>query len=909
MRLAIIDGSSLLTKSYHGLSELYSKDKKPIGIFTGLMEFIISLNKDIQFDRVLFTFDSDEACYKRDIYPHYKEKKNTSNSDFISQITIAKNWIEQMGFYSVQVSGFESNDIIASILKQYKKSNDITIISHDKRTYQFIEPNVILWDNIKKEIINKSKCVEKYGIYPFQFIDYQAIVGDSAYNINGVKGIGKVTASKLLNKFASLDGIYHNINSLNPNDANKFIKHKEDAITSKALVNFNSDCFLLESLDRAVFPKYNPVLKIANELIKHDMVSFIQRVLDKGLYFNCETPKGCNISMASDIELINNKAKKRTGKFDAILLDSKEKLFDVINTIPKDSLVAFDTETDSIDSYSAELVGYSFCFNEVEAYYVPLLHNCFSEQVDFDDAKEGLEKIISKTKRFIFQNYKYDYEVINNNFGIIMPLHHDTMILSWLYEQNDAYGMDKQVYNLFGKKTIAFKDIVDLKNGETFADVELKEATLYASEDAYWTLKLYLYYKDKAIGKREYIFDYATVYEYPFIECIKQLESNGITLDKEYMLELKKETKDNIEELKNKIFNSTGYEFNISSTTQLSTVLYEYLGLSTVGVKKTTTGYSTKEIYLHNKIAEHDSIKYILEYKKATKLYDTYIIPLLEKLNDDDSNIIRANFLQTGTATGRLSSKNPNLQNIPVRTEDGKRIRNAFVARDGYVLASFDYSQIELRLLAHFSQDSKMVEAYNRGEDLHLKTAIDIFGKENALKKRDIAKTINFGIIYGMGAKKLSQDLDISHKDAKNYMEQYFSSFPTVDDYINKLKKQAVELGYIESLIGRRRWFNLSNAKNKGHYLALLREAVNTKFQASASDIIKVASSNIAKDIKDNNEINILVQIHDELLFEIREDKIEHYKKYIINEMKNSVKLTVPLEVSSEYAYRWGDAK
>lgn len=908
MRIAIVDTSGFFHRSYYALPKLKSASNQETGVLTGFMNFIFNLNRDFEVDRIIFALDREKKNFRHDLYSEYKSNRLQGDAELKEQIKIATAWISQMGFCTASQKNYEADDVIASLAEQFKDEHEVIILSHDKDFNQLIDESVKLYDSTSKTFIDKEGCFEKYKVYPFQFIDYQAIVGDSIDNVHGVKGAGKVTASKLLNQFSTLEGIYNNLESLSLKDKEKFSNNREDAFLSKKLVTLDRKCFRLDSLDSAKFPSINPIYAIFDELVALDMKAIIQRTLDKGLAFETILPKGFDKIEKLGKELIDNKGKK-SGDFDAILIDSSEQLQAVLQSIPKDALLAFDTETDSLDSSSANIIGFSFCLNEVEAYYIPLANETFEDQIEFDEAKEFIKQLVKKTDKFIYQNYKYDSEVIYNNFRIKLPLFHDTLILAWLFEQNNRYSLDKQVLDSFGKRMVEFKSLVNVNKGETFADVELAKASYYASEDAFYTFALFQQYKKKATGERAYIFEYAQKYEYPFIEFVIELESRGIATDRAYLYDLQAEFEDRLLELVNKIHTISGYEFNINSSTQLSKVLYEHLKISTKGVKKTSTGYSTSEEYLSSKVNEHEVIAYVLEYKKDFKLYSTYITPLINRLQEEDSDIIRANFSQTGTTTGRLSSSNPNLQNIPVRTEDGKRIRNAFVAREGYQLVSFDYSQIELRLLAHFSQDVQMIQAYKRGADIHLETAIKLFGSEEAQSKRAIAKSINFGIIYGMGARKLSQEVNISQNEAKKYIEQYFATYPTVRKYLHTLGVDAEKDGYIQTLLGRKQWFDLKNTKNREQYLHLLREAVNSKFQGSASDILKLASINITKQIREKSDIFTLVQIHDELLFEIKKEAVEEYATMIIESMQSVLQLNVPLEVSYGVAKRWGELK
>ena len=480
------------------------------------------------------------------------------------------------------------------------------------------------------------------------------------------------------------------------------------------------------------------------------------------------------------------------------------------------------------------------------------------------------------------------------------------MIMAWLLDSDKPVGMDKLALRLLnGYETIPFKNIV--KKGEDFSNVNLDDACNYAAEDAFITLKLYYKILEQfKLNDEEYLMQIASRIEFPFINVINNMQNIGIKIDIDFFENLKSKSNKHITSLTNEIYDLAGEIFNINSPKQLGTVLFEKLKLK--ALKKTKTGYSTNEAVLLKLKDEHPVIEKLLEYREAFKLHSTYIEPLLELGLKNKENKIYTSFLQTGTATGRLSSKNPNLQNIPVRTEAGRQIRQGFIASKGYKLVGIDYSQIELRLLAHYSKDPALLEAFNNNLDIHLQTAIKIFGEDEAKDKRNIAKSINFGLLYGMGARKLGEQLGISAKDAKQYIDSYFESFNTVKDYLQSIQDNAMSLGYVKTLTGRKRRFDFENATGmlKATYQ---RESVNTVFQGSASDLIKLSMIDIDKKYKDNNDIKMLLQIHDELIFEIKDDLVDDTIKDLIEIMENIYKLEVPLKVSVSKGDNWAMLK
>ena len=595
-------------------------------------------------------------------------------------------------------------------------------------------------------------------------------------------------------------------------------------------------------------------------------------------------------------------AQNQTTKFH--LICNNEDLKNLKSQIKPEAIIAFDTETNSLDSKTAKIIGFSLSFDEFNGYYIAIGHDYLGAptQVDKTSAKEFIEFL--GDKKLVFQNFKYDFEIIKNNFGIELKCFADTMILAWLNDSNNSVGLDNLSERFFGHKMIAFEDVV--KKGETFASVEVSKASDYAAEDAWMTRKLYVLLSNNLKKEDPKLLEIAKEIEYPFIYSILEMERNGIKIDTQNLQITKIQNKKRLDILTSEIFQLCGSEFNINSTKQLGAILFEHLKLP--AHKKTKTGYSTDEQALEAIKELHLVIPKLLEYRELFKLKSTYIEPLLELAQNDKNSRVYTSFLQTGTATGRLSSKNPNLQNIPVKSELGREIRNAFVADDNKLFLGIDYSQIELRLLAHFSQDCALVDAFVNGLDIHTQTAIKLFGEADAQSKRNIAKSINFGLIYGMGPKKLSVTLGISTKEAKSYIDSYFALFPTVKDFLQNMEDFVEQNGFAYTICGRKRKFDFANA-NAMQRAAYIREGVNTLFQGSAADIIKLAMNKILETYKNNSEIKMLLQIHDELIFEVDCDKAKYYEEQICNIMENILQLKVPLKVSANIAKSWGELK
>ena len=901
--VTIIDTFGFFFRAFYALPQhLKTKDGFPTGLLTGFTNFISTLQKQHDSDYIVFAIDTKGDTFRNEIDPNYKANRKAPPEELTMQLPIAIEWIDKMGYKTLGRKGFEADDMIATVTKYAKdKGYNVRVVSHDKDLYQLIDDGkVVIVDAIKKKTMDEDACYEKYGVTPKQFTDYQSILGDSADNVPGVKGIGKVGAEKLLKEYGSLDNIYANIDEIKGATQKKLIASKDDAYMSKELVTLRDDV-----LDEFDFEEYkmdieHPFLNIYDELVKYEQNAIIRVIHAKNMVD--DNQKAQAIEKVTQEVQENKKLDFKT----TLITDAKE-LNRVLDTIDKDSVVAFDTETTGLNYEKDKLVGFSFCFDDKEAFYVPFGHFYLGVpyQIDEESVKTAMRKIF--THRVVGHNIKFDLHFVSRFLDDDnLAVYCDSMILAWLINPESALSLDKLSDKLLNHKMVSFKDTV--KKGETFASVELDMACGYAAEDAYITLRLYNLFLEKLeLQDATHLIDEARHVEIPFITTLLSMEKEGIEVDSKYLEKFLVEVKDTLSKLTSSIHELGGGEFNINSTKQLGVVLFEHLGLP-VG-KKTKTGYSTDEKVLNSLKDKHEIIPKLLEYREVYKLYSTYIDPLLKLSKADKDSRIHTSFVQTGTATGRLSSKNPNLQNIPTRTPLGAKIREAFVAGDGKKLIGIDYSQIELRLLAHFSQDRVLVDAFRDDKDIHMQTAIVLFGEDEAKQKRAVAKTVNFGLLYGMGQKKLSDTLGITTKEAKEIIERYFESFPTVKRYFRSIVDNSKEFGYVETLLKRRRYFDYENASPM-FKAAYERESVNSLFQGSASDLIKLSMNKIHQVIKDEKlDAKMLLQIHDELIFEVEATQAEMLGNKFRDIMQDIMELNVPLKASLNIGNNWGELK
>ena len=905
--VTIIDTFGFFFRSFYALPQhLKNKDGFPTGLLTGFTNFISTLEKQHDSDYIIFAIDTKGDTFRNEIDSNYKANRKAPPEELTMQLPVAIEWIDKMGYKTLGMSGYEADDMIATVTHLAKeKGYTVRVVSHDKDLYQLIDDGqVTVIDAIKRKVMDEDACYEKYGVTPKQFIDYQSILGDTADNVPGVKGIGKVGAEKLLKEYGTLDKIYENVDDIKGATQKKLIESKENAYMSKELVTLKPDVFCEFDFEEYKMDIEHPLLNIYDELVQYEQNAVIRYLKAKKLVPDDSTSSSNNYSENNTLQY--EEPKKSKLEFKATLLTDVKELNKVLDSLTPETIVAFDTETTGLEYEKDHLVGFSFCKNEDEAYYVPFAHFYLGvpDQISLEEAARAIRKIFNS--RVVGHNIKFDLHFVTRFLDEELEVYGDSMILAWLINPESGLALDKLSDVLLDHKMVAFKDTV--KKGETFASVELEDACKYAAEDAFITLKLYhLFLKNLELQSATHLIQEAKEVEFPFIQTLLKMEKDGIEVNSAFLEEFLVDVKETLTSLTSKIYELAGSEFNINSTKQLGVVLFEHLGLP-VG-KKTKTGYSTNEQVLSSLKDKHEIITFLLEYREVYKLFSTYIEPLIKLAKEDKKSRIHTSFVQTGTATGRLSSRNPNLQNIPTRTKLGMKIREAFVASDGKKLIGIDYSQIELRLLAHFSEDAVLLDAFRNNKDIHLQTAIALFGEEEAPSKRSIAKTVNFGLLYGMGQKKLSQTLDITTKEAKEIIEKYFESFPTVKTYFRSIVDNSKEDGYVETLLKRRRYFDYENAAPM-FKAAYERESVNSLFQGSASDLIKLSMNKIFKVIEDENlNAKMLLQIHDELIFEVDADEAETLGEKFKTIMEDIMELNIPLKASMNIGDKWSELK
>ncbi|GAA6910624.1 DNA polymerase I [Helicobacter pylori] len=876
--LALIDTFAYLFRSYY-----MSAKNKPLtnvkGFPTGLLTGLVGMVKKFYKDRknmpfIVFALESQTKTKRAEKLGEYKQNRKDAPKEMLLQIPIALEWLQKMGFTCVEVSGFEADDVIASLatLSPYKTR----IYSKDKDFNQLLSDKIALFDG-KTEFLAKD-CVEKYGILPSQFTDYQGIVGDSSDNYKGVKGIGSKNAKELLQRLGSLEKIYENLdlakNLLSPKMYQALIQDKGSAFLSKELATLERGCIKEFDFSSCAFPSENPLLKIKDELKEYGFISTL-RDLE-----NSPTPL-----ILDNTPLLDNAPKKSR----LIVLENTEPLSAFLEKLEKTNArifmrLALDKEK--------KVLALAFLYED-QGYFLPLEEALFSpfsleflQNAFFKMLQHA--QIIGHDLKPLLSFLKAKYQVSLENIRI-----QDTQILAFL-KNPEKVGFDEVLKQYLKEEWILHEKIKDFKTKSKAGKLELLSVELNA-------LKRLCEYFEKG-GLEENLLALAREVEVPFMKVLMGMEFQGFKIDAPYFKHLEQEFKNELHVLERQILELIGVDFNLNSPKQLSEILYEKLELPK------NKSHSTDEKSLLKILDKHPSIALILEYRELNKLFNTYTTPLLRLKDKDDK--IHTTFIQTGTATGRLSSHSPNLQNIPVRSPKGLLIRKGFISSSKeYCLLGVDYSQIELRLLAHFSQDKDLMDAFLKGRDIHLETSKALFGEDLAKEKRSIAKSINFGLVYGMGSKKLSETLNIPLSEAKSYIEAYFRRFPSIKDYLNRMKEEILKTSKAFTLLGRYRVFDFTGANDyiKGNYL---REGVNAIFQGSASDLLKLGMLKVSERFKNNPSVRLLLQVHDELIFEIEEKNALELQREIQRILNDEVyPLRVPLETSAFIAKRWNELK
>ncbi len=925
--LLLVDGSSYLYRAFHALPDLRNKQNEPTGAIYGVLNMLRRLHKDYPSDYSACVFDAKGKTFRDDIYPEYKANRTSMPDDLRVQIEPLFEAIKAMGWPLIVENGVEADDVIGALAKQAERDGMRAIISTgDKDISQLVNAHITVVNTMRDafrrtdEVLDIAGVENKFGIPPSLMIDYLMLIGDTSDNVPGVEKVGPKTAVKWLREYGSLQNIIAHADEITGVVGENLRKALPWLEVSRELITIRCDVGIQESLTDLA-PQPQDKAKLA-EIYERMEFKTWRRELDNNqpennaktpaLQASINAPSGAPSTQNIQAELSTIDYKPNTSRnFETIL--SNEQLDNWLEKLSKAELICFDTETTSLEPMLAKIVGMSFSVEAGSAAYLPLKHDYFDapDQLNFAETLAKMKPILeNKSIKKVGQNLKYDQHVLANHGIQLNGIAHDTMLQSYVFESHKTHGMDALAERHLGLQTIHFEDVAG-KGAKSvgFNQVTVEVASEYAAEDADITLQLHMamYPQIAADAKLEFIYSQI---EMPVSNILFTIERNGVLIDANMLNRQSNEIGLKLIALETQAYELAGQPFNLASPKQLQEILFDKLGIKPT--KKTPSGApSTDEDVLQELALDHPLPKVLLEYRGLAKLKSTYTDKLPKMVNTSTGRV-HTSYNQAVAITGRLASSDPNLQNIPVRTQEGRRIREAFIAPQGSHIVSADYSQIELRIMAHLSQDAGMLAAFANNEDIHRATAAEVFGVEKEAvdsEQRRYAKVINFGLIYGMSAFGLAQNLNIERKDAASYIERYFARYPGVRAYMDNTRALAKQQGYVETYFGRRLWVPSINSANAMQRAGAERAAINAPMQGTAADLIKLAMIAVQNWlVSERLQSKLIMQVHDELVLEVPENELELVKQKLPELMQNVAKLDVPLLAEVGVGSNWEGA-
>ena len=908
----LVDGSGYIFRAYYALPPLSRKsDGLPTGAVSGFCSMLFKLLEDARSDdsknkptHFAVIFDSARKNFRNEIYSEYKANRAEAPDDLAPQFEYIRKSVEAFNLPSIELINYEADDLIATYAKKIIESGaKVTVISSDKDLMQLVSTKIRLFDPMKSKVIGEKEVFEKFGVKPNQVIDVQSLAGDSSDNIPGVPGIGVKTAAELINKYKNLDTLLKKASEIKQNKRREtLIANKDKALLSKQLVTLKDDVPIKNKPNEFLIKKINKD-KLYNFLREMEF----NRLLSQAISFYGE-PGEKNFSQ----DKISKPSKINTKQYQKITKEND--LNKLIIDLNKKSIISVDTETSSLDPQVAELIGISLSYAKNISFYIPVGHkNIKSLNKDFVVKK--LKPILEDPSiKKVGQNIKYDF-IILKKYGVELNSVEDTMLLSYTLDAgNNRHNMDTLSELHLNHKTISYKDLVGSgKKQLKFSEVDIDKATEYAAEDADVTLRLYEILSERVSDEK--LSQIYEAFEKPMIKILSKLETYGIKVDDNYLKELSKKFEKRLEKIEKEIFKISGKEFNIGSPKQLGEIIYNELKIAKLKKTKKGSLATSAKILEDLALTGQKFPNLILEWRQVSKLKSTYTDALQDHINKDTKRV-HTSFLLAATNTGRLASSDPNLQNIPIKTSDGKEIRKAFIAEKNNVLISADYNQIEMRILADMADVKELKKAFKQNQDIHKLTASQVFGvpiNKISEDQRRKAKAINFGIIYGITQYGLAKQISVSNEEAQEFINSYFKKFPEIKDYMNSTIKSCRKLGYVSNIFGRRIHLRGINDKNFSVRSFQERAAINAPIQGSAADIIRLAMIKIDNILEEKKIAKMLLQIHDELIFECLKKDENNVKKLIQNAMVSVSsseyhKFSIPLEVGVNSGNNWGEA-
>ncbi|MFO8011600.1 MAG: DNA polymerase I [Dehalococcoidia bacterium] len=896
--LILFDGHSLIHRAFHALPSLNTREGQPTGAVYGFASMLLKVLNDYNPTHCVVTFDSAAPTFRHVEFEEYKAQRPKAPDELVSQFPIVRELVQALNITSFEVEGYEADDILGTLSIQAASLGiETLIVTGDTDILQLVSPGVrVILPKPRKpfsdtQLFDEESVRQKYDLNPERIADLKGLVGDPSDNIPGVPGVGKKTASKLLKDFNSIEDIYAHIAEVKPEKLReKLISNEQAARQSKSLATINTDA--PANLDLADC-----------ELGSYDRDRLIQlfRKLEFSSLLN-RLPQGSgNNNGISHVDTALTT--------DYTIVDTTEKFENMITGISGAEILSIDTETTNVNPRKAGLVGISLSTRQGKAWYIPVGHTVPGEQLPLPFVSSGLKPILGDSGiPLTAHNAKYDITVLARHGIKVTPPHSDTMIAAYLLGEK-SLGLKQLAFNKLSVEMVSIADLIGTGSRQrSMAEIEIGRVAEYACADADMTLRLNLVLENEM--RQEGLRDLFAEVEMPLVPVLHQMEENGMALDTDLLTKISRELNDQLRSIESQIYIWTGHEFNINSSQQLGRVLFEELKLPPM--RKIKSGYSTDASVLESLRGIHPVIGYILDYRQLSKLKSTYVDALPALVNPETGRI-HTSFNQMVTATGRLSSSDPNLQNIPIRTEAGRRIRQAFIAGSGSRLLGADYSQIELRVMAHISRDPNLLEAFANDEDIHTSTAAQVFDTSRSQvssEMRRIAKIVNFGVIYGMSDYGLEQATSFTRSEAARFIESYFNKYPGIRDYLNQTKQQAMEKGYVQTLLGRRRYIPDLTSSNYQVRQSAERMAINMPIQGTAADIIKIAMINLQNRMNETGcKSKMILQVHDELLFEVPDDEFEWMRGLINDIMPGAMKLDVPLKIDIKSGRNWGETE
>ena len=889
-KLLLVDGSSYLYRAFHALPDLRSSDGRPTGAIFGVLNMLQKLIKSERPNYLSVIFDTPVKTFRHEIFPEYKANRQKTPDDLIAQIEPLHQAIINLGLPLLAVDGVEADDVIGTLAVEADRRKVKTLIATgDKDMAQLVTENIHLIDTMKDHRMGPKEVEEKFGIAPDRFIDYLTLAGDTSDNIPGVEKVGPKTAIKWISEYGSLDGVIQNADQIKGKVGENLVSALGQLDLFKTLVTIKcdvqmdtkfSDMIIGESKDNLLHEQFN-------DLGLHGLI------------------KQFDIQASEEKTVINTDYKTIT---------TKKELDQLIEAIRKNPYVSFDTETTSLDYMQAQLVGISIALEPNEAFYIPINHNYegVGKQLDEDVVLDALRPFLeSENIPKIGHNLKYDRHILHNVGIELKGKLLDTMLYSYVNNSTiTRHNLDAVSKRYLNINPTSYEEVAGKGAKQiSFSEVSIDVASEYASEDSDIALQLY-HHIEPLVEKEKKLANLYTEVEGPLIYTLGDIERNGVLIDSEKLNQQSKKLEAKILELESKVQKNAGEDFNLGSPKQLQEILYGKLGLPVI--KKTPKGQpSTSEAVLQELSMDFPIVKDILSYRAISKLKSTYTDKLPKMVNPDTGRV-HTSYHQAVTATGRLSSSDPNLQNIPIRSEEGRRIREAFIAPDDYKILAADYSQIELRIMAHLSKDDGLLDAFAKGQDIHKATAAEIFSSaidDVTPNQRRSAKAINFGLIYGMSAFGLSKQLQITRAEAQSYIEQYFDRYPKVKDYMEETKLSAKQMGYVETVFGRRLYLADIDSSNYQRRQYAERSAINAPMQGTAADLIKMAMTDLhQRIIAQSFDAKIIMQVHDELVIEVHQSQADELSGITLETMSNIAELDVDLKVDADLGSNWDEA-